>query len=522
MSGPPVAADASIIERASDWLNPILVKETRQSLKSRQFMATFFLMLTAAWLISVFGIVISGAGVEYRAIGGAFFFFYYVVLSVAIFLIVPFGAFRSLLSERDLHTWEVLSITTLKPRQIVWGKFASAVVQLFIYYSAITPFIAFAKLLNGIDVPTIAFVLVASMLGSMVLTLVALTASTLGSQRYWQVFLTLGMLGGLLMCLFFALTRVGAGMQFGFGFDEPGFWWAIAVMISFVAAYGLLLLQIAIAQLTFDADNRSSGIRLAAAGIFWLALLWFLALLLFGGTAGLPSATGGVLNGMLMTFTILSGIHWFMFGLFAATEPDVLSRRVRRDLGRLGLFRVLAAPFVPGGGRGLVYLIGHMSILLAFVIGASLMFGTVDELTVRFAMGVWCYSVIFIGLGAALSRVARSVSGDFRPSHARVLTMLFLAVASILPQTLYFLDRFRANPNDSPVYFISDPFSTLYRLREGSINTQQSNLLLFVLGIGAVVSLVVNLRAMLAGMSDVARPYVPPAPAVPREVIRIV
>ena len=91
----------------------------------------------------------------------------------------------------------MLSITTLKPRQIVWGKLLSAMVQIFIYYSAITPFMAFAILLKGIDVPTIAVVLAASLFWSLALSMIALTVSTFGSQRYWQVFLTLAVLGGL-------------------------------------------------------------------------------------------------------------------------------------------------------------------------------------------------------------------------------------------------------------------------------------------------------------------------------------
>lgn len=512
-------ARPALLERASDWLNPILVKETKQSLKSRQFVATFFLMLIAAWLISVFGIVMAGAGVEHRKVGGTFFFAYYVVLSVAIFLIVPFGAFRSLLSERDQFTWEVLSITTLKPRQVVWGKLASAVVQLFIYYSAITPFIAFAQLLKGIDIPAIAFVLLFSMVWSIVLTLAALTASTFGSQKYWQVFLTLGILGGLLMSLFTALQMVAGGMNIGFGFDEREFWWALAVMLSFMGAYGMLLLQVAIAQLTFDADNRSSGIRLASAGIFWLALAWLAGMLLFGGTGGLPAVTGSILDGWLVAFTIVAGLHWFATGLFAATEPDVLSRRVRRDIGRLGLLRIAAAPFVPGGGRGFVFLLFHASILLAFVAGAAVLQGSVADTTIRFAVGFWCYLVMFVGLGAAISRFARSISGDFRPAHARVLTVLLLALASILPQTLYFLERIRANPNEHPLYFVTDPFSTLFRLIEGRLPAPQSNVLLLVLLAGAAVCIALNLRAMLSGLLDVARPYVPPVPATPRSAM---
>ena len=47
----PIAAPAQsrwhgfedLLDRTSEWLNPILVKETRQSLKSYQFFFTFFL-----------------------------------------------------------------------------------------------------------------------------------------------------------------------------------------------------------------------------------------------------------------------------------------------------------------------------------------------------------------------------------------------------------------------------------------------------------------------------------------------
>lgn len=41
------------IERASEWFSSILVKESRQALKSRQFLWTFFLMLitVATWTL---------------------------------------------------------------------------------------------------------------------------------------------------------------------------------------------------------------------------------------------------------------------------------------------------------------------------------------------------------------------------------------------------------------------------------------------------------------------------------------
>ena len=62
-----------LIDYVTDRLNPILVKETRQALKSRQFIITFMLLLTVAWLISVFGTIWYGPAIEYGSAGRAFF-----------------------------------------------------------------------------------------------------------------------------------------------------------------------------------------------------------------------------------------------------------------------------------------------------------------------------------------------------------------------------------------------------------------------------------------------------------------
>lgn len=486
-----------LVERASDRLNPILVKETRQALKSRQFVVTFQLMLVASWLISVFGIVMAGAGAEYQELGKDFFFYYYIVLAVAVFVVVPFGAFRSLLGERDLHAWEVLSITTLKPRQIVWGKLLSSLVQIFIYYSAITPFMAFADLLKGIDVLTIAFVLVASLGWALALALAALAISTFGSQRYWQVFLTLAMLFVLFVSFWMVVAVVQAGMQGLFAFDTAEFWWLCAVIGSFVVGYCVLMLQVAIAQLTFDADNRSTGVRLAASGVFVLALGWIYLGTSWHGRGGIPSIGGADVNAFLSTFAVLASLHWAVVGLFSISEPDVLSRRVRRDVFRFLPLRLLAAPFLPGGARGFIYLLVNVAVLLGFAVTTLNMVGSPDDSALYFVSGLCCYLVIYLGLGSALGRAARSVSGEFRPAHTRVLTVLLFALASILPQILYLSDEFRAHPK--PQLWITDPFSTLSRLAN---NDRDSLLLITWLAIGAVVVVAINLRAMLLGISE--------------------
>ena len=130
------------IEALGELLNPILVKECRQALKSRQFLITFSLVLLCGWLWSIIGLALLGPGVSYSFDGPEMFYAYYIILAFPLMIIVPYGAFRSLAGEREDRTYELLSITTLKPRQIISGKLASAVVQMLVYYSAISPCLA--------------------------------------------------------------------------------------------------------------------------------------------------------------------------------------------------------------------------------------------------------------------------------------------------------------------------------------------------------------------------------------------
>lgn len=536
----------------SERLNPILVKETRQALKSRQFIATFMLILIASWLVSVFGLVWAGPGVEHQVLGPRFFTSFYVVLSLAIFIVVPFGAFRSLLSERDQQTYEVLSISTLKPRQIVWGKLLSALVQLFIYYSALTPFLAFTSLLRGIDVPTIAYLLVLSLLCSLGLSMITLTISTIAGQRHWQALLTLLVLGGLLMACMYSITATAYSVNRSLPFNTREFWLSTGVMLSYYVAYFLLLLQIAIAQLTFEADNRSTGVRLASAGIGVMSLVWLLLVLYVDHSAPTTTISPGTLrDSQYGSLTRFLALHWAAIGLFFVSEADLLSRRVRRTLPRRKIWRAVLAPLLPGGARGfgfvLMNLVGAWLVLLlsytAFnhkapwgsTIGAVLytlcqdvraaLAGEMGSYPI-FLTGTFCYVLVYLGIAAVLGRWGRNLSSDFRPAHARVITVLIAAVAAVLPHFLSLSNQFNS-PAAYPfqaVIFIADPFHTLESLDRG---TADYWMILFVLGIAALLATLLNATAVLRNFSQILfnpqpvpgpEPALSPVPPVPAPV----
>ena len=68
---------------------------------------------------------------------------------------------------------------------------------MFILYSAITPFIAFTSLLQGFELLQVMFLLVATMLASLLISMLALMISSLVRHRFWQAICTMGLLVGL-------------------------------------------------------------------------------------------------------------------------------------------------------------------------------------------------------------------------------------------------------------------------------------------------------------------------------------
>ncbi len=104
--------------RGSELLNPILVKEVRQALKSRQFEVSFGLTLLAAVCWTLFFVSVSVPRIFFFPDGGTILLRGYAfILLIPLLIIIPFSAFRSLTSEVEESTFELLSITTLSPNR---------------------------------------------------------------------------------------------------------------------------------------------------------------------------------------------------------------------------------------------------------------------------------------------------------------------------------------------------------------------------------------------------------------------
>ncbi|HEX5104444.1 MAG TPA: hypothetical protein VFV87_11565 [Pirellulaceae bacterium] len=353
----------TVLDRVGDWLNPILVKEARQAMKSRQFVVTFSLLLIFGWLWTVIFIALSVPDVFFAPVGPAVLTGYYIVLSIPLLIVVPYAAFRSLAGECEDGTYELLSITSLSARQIVLGKLGSAVLQMMVYYSALAPCIAFTYLLRGIDVLTIGMFLTYTFLASLLLSIVGLMLATVTRARHWQVLLSVVFVMALLVFTViwdFFIIAVIVNRQTP-PFDEADFWIANLCGLSFYLPIAALLLQIGAGQITFASENRSGPLRVLLAGLHVLIVAWFTYY-------WLRTDTGELLFGQI----IVAAGFWAVIGAFLTGETAQLSPRAKRQLPQSFLGRMAFTWFNPGSGTGYVFaMLNLLSVLAIAWIGVS-------------------------------------------------------------------------------------------------------------------------------------------------------
>lgn len=489
---------AGRLDRWAEWLgdhlNPLLVKEVRQSLKSRQFALMFGLLLCFAWAASLIGLAAMGPEVAWEARGPNMFYVYYLALAFALLVVVPYHAFRSLAVEQEDHTYELLAITALGPRQIVAGKLASAVMQMVIYLSVLTPCLAFTYLLRGIDLPTIVIVVMWTVAGSLVLSAAGLLLGSLSLQRVLQSVLSVGTVGGLFLAFVYACTIVGSVILGGIlEVTGPEFWTFSLAAATIAASYFALFFLGAAAQVSFASDNRSTPLRVAVFLQFLLWTAWF-------GWGWMSQRFAGDL---LFGYAAVAGAHWYGMGIFFTAESPQLSLRVRRRLPQSFLGRVLFTWFNPGPGTGLMFSLGGALTVWLLVALASPWAGWSSAATSRQALHLFCgagvaYLVIYLGTEVLILRLLRRVVA-VQVSTGLVVHLLLVFFGAALPSILGLL--LYPNIDYGALHFLNY-FYTLFKIAEGAAWPVSTPLTAFLAGTAAAV-LGLNLPGIVREMRQV-------------------
>lgn len=493
------------LEWLGEFLNPILVKECRQALKSRQFVVTFSLVLLFCWGWSMIGLAWLGPGAAYGAEGPEMFYFYFIILSFPLLVIVPFGAFRSLGGEREDRTFELLSITTLKPRQIVGGKLASAVVQMLVYLSAVAPCLAFTYILRGIDVLTIFFLLVYVCAASLAFTMTALLLATISRERHWQMVLSVLLIVGLCLGFFIScgLSQALLSWTAYFSFSEdPEFWIAHAACATAYVSYFIMFYLAAATQLTFASDNRSTPLRICVFVQQLLLTGWFAYMIWDMAT----QRQIGVIGEAMLVYLTMSAIHWFVMGSFMTGESPHLSPRVQRKLPKTFAGRTFLTWFNPGPGTGYMLALASFAGAAVMAVIAMVVWGefraavtppwrspSADDVLL-FSVMTLLYLALYLGLGKVLLMWIRKVSVVGVLTRVLVHALLVMA-GTFIPLIIHLMSDFRSA--GWSLMHITNPFWTLMELSERKLMPGATAQALMALSTATAGVLLLNLRGIL-------------------------
>jgi hypothetical protein len=494
------------LERIGDRLNPILVKETRQALKSRQFLITFALLLFLGWGWSILGIATIGPAASIGTSGAEMFMGYFGILAFPLLIVVPFGAFRSLAAEQETRTYELLSITALGTRQIVAGKLGSAVLQMSVYLSAVSPCLGFTYLLRGIDMLTILYMLCGLILASLGLSAIGLLMATITPKKHFQVIPMVASMLGFFLC--FYLSIVGAYAFFWEGgprmFTEWEFWAVSAAVLTGFAAYFIMICEASAARLSFPSDNRSTRLR----------AIMVLHQMLFTGWMAVP----WLLNKrdqmeISLVFMIFAGIQWYFLGALMIGESPHLSGRVKRQLPQSFLGRVFLTWFYPGPAGG--YALTITALLCTFATvgvgaviaeyngwGAQMWTGRMNfwNHVVPFGVLGLSYVVIYLGLGLLLIRILRRfTSAGLLMS---VLVQIFLLLLGCVVPLVIQLTTPHLRFEQYTLLQISNPLWTMVELIDRRSLAQMPLLMTFV-PLAAAVVLFMNLPGLIRELRNV-------------------
>ncbi|NJN14630.1 MAG: hypothetical protein HC813_03140 [Planctomycetes bacterium] len=231
---------------------------------------------------------------------------------------------------------------------------------------------ALTYLLRGVDVPTISLLILLATVGCLCTTSIAVAlgaASVSARFRALPTLLAFLSLGTLTIALASGMYWIHRAVERAVRLGEVG---EILLGMSLPVLLTLALAaMIASAFLSHPYENRSTRFRV-------LGLVGVLGTFLWAGL-NIPHRHSSEV-GPVMAATL--GVFVFPILLFAVTEPAALSPRVRTLVPRRPLLALLSLPFLPGGGRGMLYtILLAVTTLGGAALYSALLYGTTPDRT---------------------------------------------------------------------------------------------------------------------------------------------
>jgi hypothetical protein len=334
-------------------VNPIVVKEVRQAVRSKfvsgMLLIFLFLLLSASVVVLLTTAAKTSFETSYPFSAGATLF---SVLSGLLYtvciLFVPAYTGIRLSAERWSPDMDLFYITTVTPASIVRGKLLTGIIITLLIYSIAMPFVAFTYPMRGIDLPS-AFTILAANFGIVIVIIQAvILIALIPAGKVFRILLALVCIPVVITFLrgIFAfseemiMTGVGSRMF-------SGHFWEIAAFVGAFAFSVFWVLHIlSIALIMPKSMNRALLLR------GWITLIWALWGVAFVISISLKSIDAEYIIAWLGGTIIL-----LMAALLVIiSERDTLSARVRRTIPR-SLLRIPAFLLYNGTAGGILWVL---------------------------------------------------------------------------------------------------------------------------------------------------------------------
>ena len=427
---------ADVLENIGNSLNPIVIKELRQAVNGK-FLAAVLLIFLGIQLLTV-GLFLTHESISSFNAGRNIFKTLVSMLMGTCLILVPAYTGLRLAIERSDANVDLLFITTLHPRSIIWGKFFAALVFTALLYGACMPFITLTFLLRGIDLPSIFALLALNFIVIAVAIQCAILLGCLPANRVFKIII--GLVWFLIMSsvvpVYITLTvapDLGI-LDSGIG-SRVGSWQFLAatlgVLVTGLACIGLLA-KLATALISPLSANRALPVRV------YITAVWLLTAI---GVAIWSVTTGNVAPvGVWVSVQIILQCIGL---LIAVSERESLGQRVRQSIPRRRLLRPLAFLLYSGAGGGVAWSSLMIILTLLFAVVWSSVYphiwsgNDLEEFMICMAtLGMFALSYALAASFIRRRILAKRVAG----CHTWLIALVLMGFATtIIPLILFFL-----------------------------------------------------------------------------------
>jgi hypothetical protein len=421
-----------------EWeLNPIVIKELRQGVRSWTVTGMLLLFLVVLFIASLGFLVTESFDINPNMqLGGSMFSAFTVILAGASIFFIPLYTAVRVAAERQENNPDLLYVTTLSPARIIRGKFLCSAYIALLFFSACMPFMAFTNLLRGVDLPTVFFILAYLFLVVCAANMIAIFVACIPASRPFKVLFALG---GFFASFWIVIPLVEISwelMRSGVGAMMSGrdFWIGVLTAAAIGLAATGLFFVLSVALVSPPSANRALPVRI------YLTVIWLLGgLLNFGWVA----QTGDAERMNIWTFSTFAVM---MFALLVTiSNSDQISQRVRRTIPAARVKRFFAFFFFNGAAGGLLWT-GGILIATYFASQTVMLFlPTAAYPSILSMQGqIWFATTAAYAFAYALTAlfIHRNFLSRRPPKLAGLLAVLLAAAWAIAPSVvLFFLNQ---------------------------------------------------------------------------------